>query len=259
MVTDVIIRFDDIRGPDLVRLAEWFDAHHPEVPCAVFTMATDSEWDRRSWQCAKHCIEQRDWEVGGHTREHPLLSQLSEAEITEAIRTNVADIESGLATVGLTYSVETFAYPGGDHDDRVVAALEAEDIPNGLTFTDGFPYQSVDAVPTGDDRRRWGVTHNGEFDICVWNDRFDRVAEQDGLYVLGLHPTYWENKLFDPIIRYLYHDVSRSYLRRNLRHGLKRKSKSSRWETLDEHIRYIKDYSKVQFTTFRECVETPDS
>jgi hypothetical protein len=182
-----------------------------------------------------------------------MLSQLSEAEIRGSIRDNVTDIESGLADVGLDYSVESFAYPGGDHDDRVVAMLDQAGIQNGLTFTDGFPYRSVDAVPTGTNRYRWGVTHNGSFGVDIWNERFDRVAERDGLYVLGLHPTYWDNDVIDPIRRYLRHDISRSYLRRNVRQGVKRRSQPTHWSMLDEHLDYIEQVEDVRFTTFRAC------
>lgn len=253
MSTQVIIRFDDIRGPDLMQLFRWFDNKYPKIPCSVFALSTDTEWDIRSWQHARQCIEKRGWEIGGHTRNHPMLSQLSKPAIRTAIENNIADIESGLMAAGLDYSVETFAYPGGDHDDRVVAALKEIGIPNGLTFTDGFPYQSVDAVPTGEDRYRWGVTHNGSFSVEVWNERFDRVAERDGLYVLGLHPTYWDNGFVGPIRRYLHHDVSWSYLRRSLRRGIKRSSNSDQWSMLNKHIEHIKSVDDVFFTTFRAC------
>ncbi|TYL36435.1 hypothetical protein CV102_22700 [Natronococcus pandeyae] len=253
----VIVRADDIIGPGLVALADWFETYHPDVPCAAFAMETQRAWDRRSWQRARTMIEEYGWELGGHTRSHPKLSLLSEAEIRAAIERNVEDIERGLRSAGLEYSVASFAYPCGDFDERVVSILDELGLGCGLTYPDGFPYSSVDTIPDGADQLQWGVTHNGKFGTAVWNQRFDRVCERrDGLYVLCIHPGRWATSVLGTVTTYLDHELPVIVVAKSLARGLLQR-RESKWDVLDEHLRYVKRADDVEFTTFRDCVEAP--
>lgn len=61
------------------------------------------------------------WTVGGHTRTHPVLSQLPDRELTEEIEGNARDLERVFGLAGAP-----FAYPfGGDEhvDDRTEQAV----------------------------------------------------------------------------------------------------------------------------------------
>jgi peptidoglycan/xylan/chitin deacetylase (PgdA/CDA1 family) len=57
--------------------------------------------------------------IAAHSRSHPILTTLSDAELDEELRSSRADIARELGT-----DVPCFAYPSGMHDDRVVRATE---------------------------------------------------------------------------------------------------------------------------------------
>ena len=59
------------------------------------------------------------FEIGGHTLTHPHLTELDDASLRREIERNRDDVA---ALTG--EAPATFAYPYGDHDGRVVAALE---------------------------------------------------------------------------------------------------------------------------------------
>ena len=59
------------------------------------------------------------WEVGSHTRSHPLLTQVADDDsLAGELAQSKAVIESRLDR-----PCESIAYPYGDHDDRVVERL----------------------------------------------------------------------------------------------------------------------------------------
>jgi peptidoglycan/xylan/chitin deacetylase (PgdA/CDA1 family) len=58
------------------------------------------------------------WEVGSHSRTHPRLSALGDAELEEELRGSREDCER------LGFECRTLAYPYGDADDRVRRAAE---------------------------------------------------------------------------------------------------------------------------------------
>lgn len=58
-------------------------------------------------------------EIGSHSRSHPQLSQLDDAALDSELRGSKDDLESWLGR-----PVRHFAYPSGDHDPRVVAAVK---------------------------------------------------------------------------------------------------------------------------------------
>lgn len=58
-------------------------------------------------------------EIGSHSRTHPQLSQLDDAALSTELRGSKEDLEAWLGR-----PVRHFAYPSGDHDPRVVDAVE---------------------------------------------------------------------------------------------------------------------------------------
>ncbi|MFB6135707.1 MAG: polysaccharide deacetylase family protein [Halobacteriaceae archaeon] len=234
MTTDVVVRADDVTGDNVDRFAEWLTTHHPDVPCAAFAMETD-RWDDAAWETAAGLVDEHGWEFGAHTRDHPMLPLLSTAELREAVTESVRDVEDGLAGAGLDYEVASFAYPCGDYDERTVRAVREAGLDCGLTYPDGFPYESCVTVPEGEDRYRWGVTHNAFFGLETWNRRFEYVHERDGCYVLCLHPEWWWDDDGDP------EDVREHWGREE-------------WRTLDDHLEHVREAGDVRFTTFRDCL-----
>lgn len=58
------------------------------------------------------------WEVGSHTRSHPRLPELDDERLVEELRQSKQDCE-----VALGRRCRSLAYPYGDHDERVEAAV----------------------------------------------------------------------------------------------------------------------------------------
>ncbi len=88
--------------------------------------------------------------IGAHTRTHPALTQLSTEEAREEIRQSAADVRREIGSCP-----PVFAYPFGDHDDRIVQVVREEGFELALTCLDGH-----NRLP-GDDRlrlRRIGIT-----------------------------------------------------------------------------------------------------
>jgi peptidoglycan/xylan/chitin deacetylase (PgdA/CDA1 family) len=69
-----------------------------------------------SWDQIRHLAE-AGWEVGSHTRTHPLLTRLDDARLAGELADSRHDCESALGR-----PCSSVAYPYGDVDDRVVAA-----------------------------------------------------------------------------------------------------------------------------------------
>lgn len=257
MTTDVIVRADDIGGPTLMNFSSWLVDAYPKIPISAFLWQTD-RWLPRHWDRAATLIRRFDWEVGGHTRRHPMLPLVeSDAEIHDIVRTNIRDIETGLSSAGLEYSVVSFAYPFGAYDERVVSVLQELGIEHGLTYPDGFPYRSVSAVPTGHERYSWGVTHNAQFDVEVWNDRFDRVYRGDGLYVLCLHPPLDPHPSMASLYRTILGSDDLSVEPRSVwgtGRMLWRWWRFTEWEwypKLRQHLDYVTSHDDVNLTTYR--------
>jgi peptidoglycan/xylan/chitin deacetylase (PgdA/CDA1 family) len=62
-------------------------------------------------------LRRRGWEVGSHTRTHPRLTGLGDAELREELAGSRDECEQGLGE-----SCATLAYPYGDWDERVARA-----------------------------------------------------------------------------------------------------------------------------------------
>jgi peptidoglycan/xylan/chitin deacetylase (PgdA/CDA1 family) len=68
---------------------------------------------------ALRALDPRLVEIGSHSRTHPQLSQCDDAGLDAELRGSKDDLESWLGR-----AVRHFAYPSGDHDTRVVAAVK---------------------------------------------------------------------------------------------------------------------------------------
>jgi peptidoglycan/xylan/chitin deacetylase (PgdA/CDA1 family) len=64
-------------------------------------------------------LAERGWEVGSHTRSHPHLPELGDAELADELAGSRELIRERLG------GCEALAYPYGAHDERVVRAAEA--------------------------------------------------------------------------------------------------------------------------------------
>ena len=85
-----------------------WDARHGDPPRALM-----------GWPGAAALVK-RGMDVGSHSRTHPFLPSLSDAEIEEEIRGSKALIEDGLGI-----PVRFFSYPHGLLDDRCLRLVEA--------------------------------------------------------------------------------------------------------------------------------------
>jgi peptidoglycan/xylan/chitin deacetylase (PgdA/CDA1 family) len=73
------------------------------------------------------------WEVGSHTRTHPRLSGLGAAELDEELAGSRRRCEQMLGR-----PCRALAYPFGDHDDRVVEAVQAAGYSTACTVPDAL-------------------------------------------------------------------------------------------------------------------------
>lgn len=73
------------------------------------------------------------FEIGGHSATHPALTTLADAELEGEIRRSRTSLEQALGR-----PARWFAYPYGDHDERVRAAVRAAGYLAGLAFGGGF-------------------------------------------------------------------------------------------------------------------------
>jgi len=249
-LTKVIIRVDDVTQLNLFELADWFTKNHPDVPLCVYLIRTHL-WNKNGWKKLKEMIVKYGWEVGGHTRNHPYLSSLSEDEIKLEVIGNIRDIEEGLKSVGLNYKVLSFAYPFGDFDNRVKNILREIGIKIGLTYPDGFPYDSIYSW-TLDDNFEVGITQDDKPPLSVLNKRFDIIHNKRGLYILCLHTRNWRYSFIKDIKYFLK-------IRRPIKEIglilLKFFKIKNKWRILDSHLKYIKNKGDVYFTTFREVFQ----
>jgi len=78
------------------------------------------------------------WEVGSHTKSHPRLSQLDEAEIATELAESRAECEERMGV-----ACTSIAYPYSDYDDRAVRAAGAA----GYRFAVTVPRGPAPALP----------------------------------------------------------------------------------------------------------------
>lgn len=79
----------------------------------------EDELASMSWQDLRG-LEARGWEVGSHTRTHPRLTSLTDAQLVAELDGARADCAAALG-----HECDAIAYPYGDVDARVVKAAQA--------------------------------------------------------------------------------------------------------------------------------------
>lgn len=71
-------------------------------------------------------------EIGSHTYTHEILPQLDQVALTAEVAESKSALERGIGA-----SVDSFCYPNGDYDDRVVRAVEAAGYHRAVTVEAG--------------------------------------------------------------------------------------------------------------------------
>ncbi|HLK55772.1 MAG TPA: polysaccharide deacetylase family protein [Chthonomonadaceae bacterium] len=84
------------------------------------------------WQELR-ALQARGWEMAGHTRAHPHLNTLSDAEAAEEIREGKAEAEAALGC-----ALQTFCYPFGHYDARTPALVRAAGFTGACTTRSGM-------------------------------------------------------------------------------------------------------------------------
>jgi peptidoglycan/xylan/chitin deacetylase (PgdA/CDA1 family) len=74
------------------------------------------------------------WEIGSHTRSHPMLTRLSDAELRDELAASRAACEEGVGR-----PCTSLAYPYGDFDARVARAAAAAGYEQAATLFGGQP------------------------------------------------------------------------------------------------------------------------
>ena len=118
----------DLASPILERLGA------PATVFAVTSFAADGRplrWDGiDQWRDGPHdhelasmswdelrALEDKGWEVGSHTRSHPRLTRLSDADVAAELGRSREECEAALG-----HACAAIAYPYGDVDARIVSA-----------------------------------------------------------------------------------------------------------------------------------------
>jgi peptidoglycan/xylan/chitin deacetylase (PgdA/CDA1 family) len=81
-----------------------------------------------SWEQAQ-ALADAGWEIGSHTRSHPLLTEVSEDQLSEELAGSRGECERRLGR-----PCTSIAYPYGDYDERVVAAAATAGYSAGCTL-----------------------------------------------------------------------------------------------------------------------------
>ena len=120
-------------------------------PCTVFLVSdlvgTENSWDREGVNTRKklldwgEILEIKDHGVtfGSHTKTHPFLSRLSREEIEREVHDSKKTLEGKLDS-----PVDFFCYPYGDHDQRVVTAVERAGYKGAVTVQRGLVHRQDD-------------------------------------------------------------------------------------------------------------------
>jgi peptidoglycan/xylan/chitin deacetylase (PgdA/CDA1 family) len=86
----------------------------------------------------------RGWEVGSHTRTHPWLPRLDDAQLADELNRSRAELRDAL-----DIACDGLAYPFGAHDDRVVAAAARAGYTSAVTLPRRTPRWTPDGPGDG--------------------------------------------------------------------------------------------------------------
>ncbi|MFX1277446.1 MAG: polysaccharide deacetylase family protein [Promethearchaeota archaeon] len=260
MVVKIIIRIDDIGNKyDFYELREWFISNYPEIPVAFYVMYSHYQygWGKDAWDCIKDTIIEYNWEIGGHSRNHHHLPNLSQEKLEIEIEKNLEDIENKLSSVGLNYKITSFAYPYGAFDDRVKEILKKCGIIYGLTYISENNYKSQINFPK-DNVYEIGISCNASGNVDDWNGKFKHVYENGDFYILCLHTSHWKKAQNRKNLKRIFKSKSKKELYFSLKRFKKylfKKSSKQMWSMLAQHIEYIMNFSDVRFITFKDLLK----
>lgn len=86
-----------------------------------------------TWDELRH-VADAGWEIGSHTKSHPFLTRIADAQLDRELQGSRARIEEVLGRPCLT-----LAYPSGDFDQRVTAAAARAGYEAAATLPQRFP------------------------------------------------------------------------------------------------------------------------
>ncbi|MGQ4876305.1 MAG: polysaccharide deacetylase family protein [Promethearchaeia archaeon] len=256
MSVKIIIRVDDISdGYDLMELKSWFISHFPTIPVCFYIFQTHRSfmWKLSDWKTIKNLIEKYGWEVGGHSRNHKILTTLNENQLEYEITGNIRDIEINLRKVDLNYKVTSFAYPFGKLNNKVKTFLKKNSIKYGLTYTNSSDYKPQFFIPENNPYEI-NISCNFTNSIEDWNHKFDEVYNKNGVYILCLHTSHWSNGLKKKWLKKIMHSKSIKgfyYYSIRLIKNIIRKKALYNWNFLKQHLDYILEHPNIEFTTFK--------
>ena len=260
MVLRVVIRIDDICDRyDFLELKGWFISHYPQIPISFYICYTHENyrWRGEIWKIIKETIIDYKWEIGGHSRNHLYLPNLSITRLKKEIVNNIQDIEQNLKLVGLDYKVTSFAYPYGGFDKRVKKILKENGIIHGLTYSSNNNYKSQ-IIFTINNLYEIGISCNALNSVNDWNSRFDNAYENGDSYILCLHTSHWRRELNRENLKRIFksHSIKELIASIKLFIGyLFKKNSLEKWNDLQKHIDYILKFSNVNFVTFKDLIK----
>lgn len=116
-----VAKFADSAAPLTTALGEWNTGPHAH------------ELESMGWDELRE-LAGRGWEIGSHTRTHPMLTRLTDAELADELAGSRAACEAGIGRPCLS-----LAYPYGDFDARVAAAAAGAGYEQAATLFGGRP------------------------------------------------------------------------------------------------------------------------
>jgi peptidoglycan/xylan/chitin deacetylase (PgdA/CDA1 family) len=113
--------FAETAAPVTTALGDWAGGPH------------EHELQSMGWDELR-ALAGQGWEIGSHTRSHPMLTRLGDGELADELTQSRAVCEAGVGQ-----PVRSLAYPYGDFDARVSAAAAAAGYEQAATLFGGQP------------------------------------------------------------------------------------------------------------------------
>jgi len=135
----VVVTFDDAWSDMYANALDVLVAHR--IPATLYVPT--AQVDRPGHVSRSELLELADAgiAIGAHTRTHPDLRTCSDSELEYEIAGARADLEDLLGV-----SIYSFAYPGGLHDDHVVAAVSRAGFRSAVTTRPGWLKRASDPL-----------------------------------------------------------------------------------------------------------------